>query len=443
MLKKMVLLILLTLQPCIFPNETNPPLSFAIENIAVEHDKIKCQLLLLSDNKILVSLGKIVKSDLEFTDQLDVDLKKTNAQLDEKTENKLFDQGTSLLLYLNDSGNEKFKLNLKDIGSGTSVFEKEFVFSKSNKQLTKKQIVYLAHKISDELLPILTGEKGISLHSLAYCKMLSPRHKTICVADYACKVEQTVVKAKTVNISPSWHTKVPMIFYSQFTKFNNRLMSIDLKTQKHKIVCSYDGLNMQPSFSKDGSRAVLCLSGGKNSELYLYDQRLCNKMQKRAFVKLTNNKGNNISPSLLPNGNIIFCSDFESGLPQIYHLDRKRNITNRLTSGNGYCAAPSYCASSNNIVYTRAINGTFQLFSLNLNDLEEKQLTFGYGNKHEPAYSDCGRFIAFSMDHEYKKGHKTQQIAILNYNSGKIRLITTGKHPKSFPAWSNQPLYLQ
>lgn len=415
---------------------TYDSMSFSIDSSVRQHEKIKCLLLLpFGQDKFLSKLSTLVRYDLEFTDQLAVDLKESKTKLEQKIQKKLFDQGISLLLYLNRKSGNKINVVLKDTATEAVYFEKDF-------EINTKDIVYSAHKISDELIPILTGEKSICLNSLAYCKRLSPRHQVICVSDYACKKEKTVVSTKTINVAPSFHTKVPtLLFYSQFTKFNNRLMSIDLKSKQNKVICSYDGLNMQPSFSQDGARVALCLSGGKNSEVYLYDYSLCKKLGKRVFVPLTNNKGNNASPYLLPNENLIFCSDFETKLPQIYYLDRKAKETKRLTNGKGYCAAPSYCLKTNSIVYSRIQNGTFQLFTLNLDDLKEKQLTFGFGDKHEPAFSECGRFIAFSYEREYSKGHTTLQIAVLNVNSGKIHVLTSGKEAKCFPKWNKEPVY--
>ncbi len=449
-------------------NLENSEFCFTVESPVRQHGKIKCQSIILGKSTYLTKLAKIIKYDLDFTDQLDVDLKKSKQKLSPKIQEKLFNKGFSLILYLdkicksnartfrqssafskvssNKQGERetkakqgdweiKLKIELKDASSDTTIFEKEFLCDKKN-------AVYDGHKISDELLPVLTGEKGICLSSLTYCKRISLKHQIICVSDYACKREKTVVAARTVNVAPRWHTKAPILFYSQFTRINNRLMSVDLKNRRHKVICSYDGLNMQPSFSQDGTRAVLCLSGGKNSEIYLYDYALCKKFNKRLFVQLTFNKGNNASPCLLPNNDVIFCSDFEFGAPQIYCLNRKARKAYRLTSGRGYCAAPSYCAKNDSVVYTRALNRVFQLFTLNLDDLEEKQLTFGPGDKHEPAFSECGRFVVFSYDQEYKKGHKTFQIAVLNRHSGNIRVLTTGKEPKTFPRWSKEPFFL-
>jgi tol-pal system beta propeller repeat protein TolB len=438
MLKKLILILFILFTPfTIKPTEQNieqEPLSFAVESPVQQYGKIKCHLLLLGKNDQLTKIGKIVKFDLEFTDQLDIDLKSTKSKLSSKIMSKLFDQGSSLCLYLNNTDKTKIQATLKDTNSDEPLFEKEFECTKGNE-------IFDAHKISDELFPVLTGEKGPYLTSLAYCKALKPKHKVICVSDYACKRERVVVPTKTINIAPSWHTQAPILFYSQFTKNNNRLMSVNLETQSNQIVCSYDGLNMQPSFSPDGTKAVLCLSGGRNSEIYMYDHALCKKKKKRVFVPLTKNGGNNASPCLLPNGNIIFCSDFENGSPQIYYMERKSKQTYRLTNGRGYCAAPSYCAKLNNIVYNRAVKGVFQIFTLNLDDfnnIQEKQLSFGPGDKFEPSYSECGRFIAFSFDCINNTKHKVHQITVLNCNSGKIRILTGGKEPKSFPRWGKE-----
>lgn len=416
-------------------------LSFKVENTIKQHEKIKSLFLVVGEDDFLEKLSKIIKPDLEFTDQLDVELNKTKYTLSVDLEKKLFNKGTSLCIYLKSSPNSEINLIVRELSSNITIFQKDF-----NPKDHKNDSIFLGHKISDELLPILTGESSICLSSIAYSKMLSTKHQVICVTDCLGKREKTIVSSKTINVLPCWHSQAPVLFYSQFTKLNTRLMSVDLKTKENKIICSYPGVNMQPSFSKDGTKAALCLSGDKNAEIYLYDRKICQKNNKFAFSKITNNGGTNVSPILLENDNLIYCSDFKTGSPQIFYLNKKENKTIKLTNGKGYCAAPSYCSKTNTLVYTRLIKGTFQLFSLNLDNfqnLQEKQLTFNQGDKHEPSFSECGRFVAFSyecLDNEKK--YKTNQIAVLNCSSGKIHTITTGKEPKNYPRWNNQPFYL-
>ncbi len=91
------------------------------------------------------------------------------------------------------------------------------------------------------------------------------------------------------------------------------------------------------------------------------------------------------------------------------------------------------------VVYVRPVRGVFQLFSLSLDDLgdiEERQITFGQGNKHEPCWSHDGRYIVFSMDYPHSKQGAVPQVAVMNYQSGKIRVLTRDPAPKSFPRWT-------
>ncbi|KKP22962.1 MAG: Protein TolB [candidate division TM6 bacterium GW2011_GWF2_28_16] len=414
-------------------------LSFSVDSNDLTNAKINCLELIISkdNNQDLIKFSKTLKYDLEFTDQLELNLKKTITMPTPEIEKNLFSKDTSLCLYILDNTNNNINITLKDLSCAKTLYTENITLNKDN-------LIKTGHNISAKLLPILTGEMPISQYYVAYSKMINNKQKNVCLADYACNFENTIISAaRTINIAPSWHTKLPIIYYSQLATEKINLKSFNFSNKNSNTICSYDGINMQPSFSKDGSKVALCMSGGKNTEIYLYDAATNKKLNKKVFKQLTKNNGNNVSPCLLDNGNLIFCSDFQTGLPQIYLLDIKNNKTTRLTNGTGYCAAPTYCEKTNSITYTRSVNGTFQLFSLNLSNLEnleEKQLTFNFGNKHEPDISQCGRFVLFSYDFEYKKGAQTQQIAVLNINSGRIRVLTQTTAPKSFPKWSKTPI---
>lgn len=407
---------------------------------ASKNAKIKTLMLCVGNDKSLIAISKIIKFDLEFTDQLDVDLKKTDVTLSGKALSKLFNDGLSLCIYLKRSSflnQSKIEVTLKEPSTDTTLFNKSFAYS-------EESLILDAHTISDKLMTELTGQKGPMLSTLAYCKQISKSCKAICIADYACKQEKILYSSKMINLAPRWHTQAPMLFFSQLTKENNRLMAFDLKTKKIKIVCSYEGLNMQPSFSEDGSKAVLCLSGRQNSELYLYDQALCNASKRKIFKQITHNGGNNSSPCYLPNDSVIFCSDFETGDPQIYCLNQKTRLVSRITNGKGYCAAPSYCKKNNSIVYCRLCQGTFQLCTIALGKKSsvEKQITHDILSKQEPVWSECGNYIAFSTDcFNIRNGKNIPQIGVLNVQSGKIRVLTSDDKFKSFPCWTNKTYY--
>ncbi len=420
-----------------------PDLSFEIHNPARQYSKVKCRMLMSGpDGEMLSKIAHIMRFDLEFSDQLDVELGAYTGEIGSALLKKLFNEGTLLCVQIRHHRKiaEQSELNLviKETSAGTVLFEKTV-------PLQRASLIYTLHALSNEILPALTGKKGPMLSSLAYCKSVSSRHKVVCVADYACKLEKIVVQARTINTAPRWHSQAPVLFYSQFTRNNGRLMSCDMMSRQHKVICSFEGLNMQPSFSPDGTKAVLCLSGKQNSEIYFYDQIESKTSKKRTFKPLTHNGGNNASPCFLPNGDVVFCSDFESKFPQLYLLNGASHHVTRITNGHGYCAAPSYCGRNNSIVYTRYIDGAFQLcfIDLSVKPYREKQLTRCQGDKTDPSWSECGGYVAFAytfIDSATKK--RSNQIAILNLLSGKIRVVTTGKEPKSFPVWTSRSLYM-
>jgi len=417
-------------------------LSFEIYNPGRKFSKINCLALVIGNHKLLNPITKIIQSDLEFSDQLAIDLKKNDTELKPDVLSKLFNQGTSLCLFIRERGASRadmvsLHVTLKDTASNQIFFEKNFTCH-------QKTIVKEAHAISDELMPILTGEKGPMLSTLAYCKQLSASHKVVCVADYACKYERTIVPFKTINVAPAWHPQEPWLLYSQFTRTKSLLKAYNFGTRTHNVICSFDGLNMQPTFSPDAVQTVLCLSKTGNSELYLYDQNVSKQKKQRIYKQLTHNKGNNSSPCLLPNGNIIFCSDYQTTIPQIYMMTANHKTVRRLTNGRGYCAAPAYCQRTNRIAYTRYVKRVFQIFMIDLDEQtpRERQLTFTQGDKVEPTWSECGRYVAFTYGtRDPKTGKLTNQIAVLNIMSGVIRVLTTSKEAKSFPCWTSRMLY--
>jgi len=406
--------------------------------------KINCLMHYHSNgDEVVDKVAKILKFDLTFSDQLALRIEKKKKEITKKEQSTLLEKDVPLFLQLKKQ-KQSILVRLLNTYSGETIYQKSFPLDGS---ATK-----IAHTISNELMPKLTNEKGIAHSTLSYCKQFSNKQpdgkikimKAVCIADYACSVEKIIDPGKTLNVAPSWHSKAPVLFYSKFTKSNGQLVSFDLKSKKQQVICSYDGLNMQPSFSNDGNRAALCMTSQKgNSEIYLYDHKLCEKVGKRVFRQLTANGGSNSSPCLLPNDDLIFCSDFQTGGPQLYYLNHKTHKTTRLSNGRSYCAAPSYHHKKHALVYTRFIKGVFQLFSMQFtkNKVLEKQLTFDKGDKVDPAWSPCGNYIAFVYDKLNSAGKKIPQIASFNMRSKTIKTLTHDQHPKSFPRWTKGAYY--
>ena len=390
--------------------------------------KIPLLLGVISDKgDELDQVAKIIKKDLCFSRQFSVDITIFKKKPSKKTVQKLFEQGYLLAVFIN------------MINKGTAIewrlYDTAQAAMVQGKKYTKQKtcLTGWAHNITDMLWPVLTAQEGFFSSKIAYCKEIMTKKgrsiKHICVADYDSSNEQIIVDTPTISIAPRWNKDMsnPLLFYSEHTNTNVRLMVVNTK-KKSCIASNFDGINMLPAFSQDGKAVIYCASRGDGScQLYRYE--------KNELKRLTNNTGNNISPSFADDSMIYFCSDFQTKKPQIYSYDLKKNELQRITS-NGYCTSPSYCVKTGKLVYTKMIYGLMQLFIYDTKTKKHIQLTADAGNKQECAWSPCGNYILFAADYAGKS-----RIAFLNLLTKERRFLTAADKSCDYPAWS--PCYEQ
>lgn len=292
----------------------------------------------------------------------------------------------------------------------------------------------LAHHTAQSLWQTLTGRPGMFMTKLSYCKRVDRKKEN----DYSLLVGSPFVRGTTHDaqvvssgalMAPRWNNSVehPLILYSQVTPENVRLISTTL-TGKKALVSNFEGLNMLPSFSADGSRVVYCLSRDGSSQLYSYE--LDPQTGKGQLFRLTHNSGNNVSPLLLDNGDIVFCSDYQRKSPQICYYHHGTKEIERITDG-GYCSTPAYCKKTNTIAYAKLTNGVMQLWVYDCAHKQHKQLTFDQGDKEECSWSPCGTYLAYSVETK-----QTSRIAVKNCVTGEQFYKTSVNDYCVFPCWS-------
>ena len=344
------------------------------------------------------------------------------AELTKSAIGALHKEGFPLILFLNQDSDTTIAWRL--YGTQPVAMMKGKKYLKQGKELRG-----WAHGISDMIWPILTGQDGFFSTKIAYCKEEVLRNnrygKHIYVADYDGANAKPLVTTLNMSVAPRWNrdSQMPLLFYSDVIPSNVRLMAVDMHKKK-KIVSDFDGLNMLPSFSKDGKRVVYCASRGDgNCQIYYYE--------KGTFKKLTHNEGNNISPTLSDDGDtIFFCSDFQTGRPQIYCYDMSSEQLEQLTD-SGYCTSPAYCHQKKLLAYTKIVNGQNQLFLYDLTTKEHRQLTFDNANKEECCWSSCGTMLLFGA-----RERDSSRLAVLDLLSNEQRFITSAGDKCSYPAWS-------
>ncbi len=403
-------------------------------DMAISSDKNKIMPLLIgiiekkSDGDF-ATVASFIKKDLMFTRQFEVTVKAFASNPSKKELAQLAQEGIPLAVFLSSTHNG-FDWRVYDTSLAKMVVGKKYKKGDDEPRIW-------AHGIADALWPIFTGQHGFFSTRIAYTRVMNEkkRHKHVYVADYDGSHAQKLVDTPTINVAPRWNNdhKRPLIFYSDFTNTNVRMMATDLN--KHRTVASnFDGVNMIPAFSRDGKKLVYCLSRGDGTCQLYYCTRDA-ETKKSIFKKITHNEGNNVSPSLTDDGNtVFFCSDFESKNPQLYAYDIERDILQRLTR-DGYCTSPRYSAQANKVAYSKMVNGVQQIFVYDLAVQTHTQLTSDAGDKEECSWSPCGTRILYCVQEE----GKTSRIAMMSVLFKDIHYLTDVAQDCTYPDWS--PIY--
>ena len=433
-MKNNILLILLVSSVFIFSNDYNQDESSDIQ-ISVQASKTKkvsLGFVVVGDNdRSLQEVTQRLQKDLQWSGQCSINIVHVAALQTQSDLKKLFPVDVTAAIFLSKTGSE-FTWRLYDLESLSMVAGKKI--AQSSWSLT-----YLAHTIADQIWPELFGHASSFRSKIAYCKQIWRKkygkdkpYKQIWVADFDGSSSQLFIDAPTVSFAPRWNNDLdfPLLLYSENTMSNVQLVLSNM-FGKRKVICHFDGLNMQPTFSQDGKKVVFCLSKDGTSQLYL--SYIDVQSQVRKYERLTFNDGRNISPCFIDNSHVAFVSDFETNKPQIYILDLKKKSIKRVTDG-GYCACPNYSAVRRQLVYSKMLGGGMQLFIYDLATEQHTQITKTVGSKEEGSWSACGNYIVFC----YNQGN-ISRIGQLHLPTNSIKFLTDAHESCSYPDCS--PVY--
>ncbi len=421
-IRVLVALICLTSVLCVYTSTKTRNINLSVANTF--HAKMSLLIGVIDDATVkLADFAQVLKNDFSFSGQFQVELQTFKKAPSKKEIKSFFTKGYMLAVFVNSANNDSaIEWRIYDTMQANMVQGKKY--KKRGSELRG-----WAHNCADAMWPLLTGQQSFFSSKIAFCKEAKTKTgalvRNICVADYDGSNQHVLVDMPTVNIAPRWNgdTNKPLLFYSEYTNTNVRLMTVDMN-KKRTVASDFDGINMLPAFSQDGKAVVYCASRGDGScQLYWY--------QKGKLQRLTHNNGNNVSPTFANNDQYVyFCSDYQTGNPQIYRGDMRNGGIKRITKG-GYCTSPRYCAQRQQLVYTKMVHGTMQVYIYDCNKKTYSQLTTDVGNKHECAWSPCGNYLMFSIERRGKS-----RLALLNLLTNSRQYVTGGNDNCTYPAWS-------
>ncbi len=306
-----------------------------------------------------------------------------------------------------------------DAGNDEMVGGKRYVGSQSVVRL-------MAHRFADELVFRYTGEPGIARTKIAYVSQQGSARELF-VMDYDGYDSRQLTADGFLNLMPRWSPDRRFLVFTAYRNRNTQTIDMmELATGKRWTLVSLGGLNITPSLSFDGNSLAFASSHEGNSEIYRMDTRT------KVVQRLTAHPSGDLSPSWSPSGReLAFASD-RSGGPQIFLMSGDGTNVRRLTFEGDYNAAPVWSPRGNWIAYVcRTPKKEYKICLITPDGQKRVQLTAGPGVDDSPSWSPDGRHLVFSST---AKGQS--HIYMINTDGKDLERITfTGRH-NSAPSWS-------
>ncbi len=288
----------------------------------------------------------------------------------------------------------------------------------------------MAHKFADEIIFRLGGGiQGIAETQIYFVSDRSG-HKEIWAMDYDGSNQHQITHLGSIAISPHVSPDGSRIALSALTKPGWEIMMYSLELNRMVGFPHFEGTNLSPAWSADGTKLAFSSSRAGTPEIYVSDPSGGNPR------RMTTAKGPDVSPSWNPktNSQIAFVSG-RTGLPQIYTMEADGTNQQRMTD-QGYAVSPNWAPNGQFLTfawvrkYGPGEPGASDIYLMDIASKQWVQLTHDGGRNDFPSWSPDNRHIVFQSN---RSG--TLQIWTMLADGSKVQQLTfSGRN--SQPNWS-------
>jgi TolB protein len=192
-------------------------------------------------------------------------------------------------------------------------------------------------------------------------------------------------------MSPSWSPDGEWLAYVSFERRVSTVFVQHLKSAKKIPVSARAGINGAPSYSPDGKKLALTLSGSNgNLDIYVLD------LGTQQLTRLTDDQSIDTEAVFAPDGNTIYFTSDRSGNPQVYRLtlgstERPR----RVTFQGAYNARPRVSPDGKQLALLTQVEGSYRIA---VQDLVSGGMTvLSKGRQEEsPSFAPNGAMLIFA-----------------------------------------------
>lgn len=323
-----------------------------------------------------------------------------------------------------DGGNLKVEARLFSVRDKSSLYGKR-VTGRTD------QIRYIAHTISNDILYHFTGSFGIFKTRIVYSSTRDVKNpqtqKEIWIMDWDGHNHRQVTYSDSLKEFPVIGPGDSGIAYTSFINNNADVYHLSLTGGPAQKVFASRTADMAPAISPDGTRIAFTSSvDAGNFDIYV------SNLDGSAMQRLTNNRAIDSSPCWSPDGRRIAFTSNRTGTVQIYTMNADGSSQERITFEGTYNDGADWSPDGRYIAYASRRDRSLT-FDIKIHDLTTNQtywVTRDVANDENPCFSPDGRSIAFQSD---RTG--TYQVFSIDIDGRNMRQLTTigiNKHP----SWS-------
>lgn len=222
-----------------------------------------------------------------------------------------------------------------------------------------------AHRIADRIFETITGVHGAFDTRIAYIAVegVPPKQRyQLIVADADGENAAVAARGTQPIMSPAWSPDGQWLAYVSFERGVSAINVQRVRTGELQQVSARAGVNGAPTFSPDGRRLALTLSGSSgNLDIYVLE------LATQKLTRITDDPAIDTEPAWAPDGQTLYFTSDRGGGPQIYAVAASAGArARRISFGVNYAARPRVSPDGKRLALVVQEGSDFRIATLDL-----------------------------------------------------------------------------
>ena len=282
-----------------------------------------------------------------------------------------------------------------------------------------------AHKIADDIIFKLLGERGVFSTRLSYVIKDGKRYRLV-ISDADGQNIRNAMNSSEPIISPSWSPDGKKVAYVSFEDRKPVIYVHELATGRRIALSNQKGNNSAPAWSPDGRKLAISLSKDGNTQIYGINA------DGTGLQRLTRGNTIDTEPQYSADGRYIYFTSDRGGNPQIYRMSaegEQAEGVKRVTYKQGFVTSPRISPDGKFLAYIANIGGAYRLYILNLATGDAQALTDGTSDE-SPSFAANGRYVLYST-----KVNGKRVLAAVSVDGNSKQVLSISGSDVRQPSW--------